>query len=695
MIRSLVLLLMVVVVTCGCQPAYSQDSHWEDPDLERHLRQLASSDDMDQLSSAAELAGLGPRAAPARKRLEQLLDNSNRVLQLECLTALGAIGPLARESAPAVVRFVNSDAAFLQVAALDALRQIGYVPAEQVPRVRVLVDAADMAIAVAAARCLISAVDAPDAASERLLQTLVRSLDQARPDVRSEAALGLMEAGPRVVPLVQPLLASDRWPVRIEACRVLAHFNSDSVAAAPALQQLLRDRVELVVRAAAEALGEIDGDAVTSLPLLAELLQRDSSAVRITALRAIGRFGPQAAGHIPQITPFLKAVAPVERIAAAEALQGIGNGNRDAIAALLPVLNDPHAHTAAHAAAALAAQGTPAVPLLIPLLQNERQRNAVIEIFVEMGPAAEAALPELLSGIHDGFQNPISRRLALRAVGAMGPRAAAAVPDMIALLQTPAHRDLHPSAAWVLGRIGNSEAIPELQQAAESTDERTQTAAAWALVMLHADDEVLRKKAVPLLVKASDNVLPFVRRESLAALAVLGADAMPAVPAMMRLASTDPDPLVRAAALHAMAEIAPWNSPHRPIVNGDLAALMLASMQDPAVQVRDAACYLAGRMQAEASAAVPLLRDGLHSGDERHRVLCAWALLKTAPQPTSLKAALPWIERAATHPDPLIRIEAASALAAAAGDNPDARELLRKLQQDSDGDVRRAAGASD
>ncbi|MGV2340794.1 MAG UNVERIFIED_CONTAM: HEAT repeat domain-containing protein [Planctomycetaceae bacterium] len=118
----------------------------------------------------------------------------------------------------------------------------------------------------------------------------------------------------------------------------------------------------------------------------------------------------------------------MERIAAAEALQGIGNGNLDAIAALLPVLSDPHAHTAAHAAAALAAQGSPAVPSLIPLLKNERQRNAVIEIFVEMGPAAEAALPELLKGIDDGFQSPISRRLALRAVGAMGPRAAAAVP---------------------------------------------------------------------------------------------------------------------------------------------------------------------------------------------------------------------------------------------------------------------------
>jgi HEAT repeat protein len=504
-----------------------------------------------------------------------------------------------------------------------------------------------------------------------------------------------MEAGPRVIPLVQPLLTSDRWPVRIEACRVLAHFNADSVAAVPALQKLLQDRVDLVVRAAAEAIGEIDGDADTSLPLLAELLQRDSSAVRLTALRAIGRFGPQAAGHIPQIIPFLKAVAPVERIAAAEALQGIGNGNLDAIAALLPLLNDPHAHTAAHAAAAIAAQGSPAVPALTPLLQNERQRNSVLEILVEMGPASEAALPELLKGIDDGFQNPISRRLALRAVGAMGPRAAAAEPTVIALLKNSAQRDLHPAAAWVLGRIGNSDAIPALQHAADSMDERTQAAAACALVMLHADDELLRKKAVPLLKKTSDHAQPFVRRESLAALAMLGADAMPAVPAMMRLASTDPDPLVRAAALHAMAEIAPWNSPHRPVVNGDLASLMLASLQDPAVQVREAACYLAGRMEAEASAAENFLRDGLHSGDERHRVLNAWALLKTVPRPNSLKVALPWMHRAAKHPDPWIRLEAASALAAAAGDNPEARELLRKLQQDSDGDVRRAAGAGD
>lgn len=675
--------------------AKAQDSHWDDPDLERHLQQLSSADEMDQLSSAAELAGMGARAAPARKRLEQLLDNSNRILQLECLTALGTIGPLARESAPAVARFINSDAAFLQIAALDSLRQIGRIPSDQVPRIRALVEAADPAISTAAARCLISAVDAPDAASEPILHSLVKTLQQARPDVRSEAALGLMEAGPRVIPMVQPLLSSDRWPVRIEACRILAHFNADSAAAVPALQVLVHDRVDLVVRAAAEALGEIDGDSVGTLPLLAELLQRDSAALRLTALRAMGRFGPQATGHISQITPFLKATSPLERIAAAEALQGIGGGNQDVIAALLPVLNDPHQHTATHAAAALAAQGSPAVPSLIPLLQNDRLRNTVLEIFVEMGPAADAALPELLKGVADGYRNPISRRLALRAIGAMGTRAAAAGPEIIALLREPAQRELHPSAAWVLGRIGSSDAIPALQQAAESIDQRTQAAAAWALVMLHADDDVLKSKAVPLLLTAVDNIQPFVRREAIAALAVLGPEAITAVPAMMRVATLDADPIVRAAALHALAEIRPWSSPQRPIVNGDLAALMLSSLQDPAVQVREAACYLAGRMQTEAAAAEPLLRDGLHSGDVRHRVLSAWALLKTTPQPASLRAALPWMQQAAAHPDPWIREEAASALAAAAGDNPDAQKLLQQLQKDPDASVRKAAGAGD
>ncbi|MFM7056117.1 MAG: HEAT repeat domain-containing protein [Planctomycetota bacterium] len=685
--------LVWLVLSRCCQPTYSEDLRWDDPDLDRHLRQLDSQDEMDQLSSAAELAGMGARAAPARKRLEQLLDNSNRILQLECLTALGAIGPLARESAPAVARFINSDAAFLQIAALDSLRQIGRVPTDQVPRIRVLVEAADPAISTAAARCLISAVDAPDAAAESLLQTLVKTLQQSRPDVRSESALGLMEAGPRVIPLVQPLLSSDRWPVRIEACRILAHFNADSVGAVPALQVLMHDRVDLVVRAAAEALGEIDGDAVGSLPLLAELLERDSMALRVTALRAMGRFGPQAAGHIHQLTPFLKAPSPMERIAAAEALQGIGGGHEDAIAALLPVLSDPHVHTAAHAAAALAAQGRQAVPSLLPLLQNDRLRNAVLEIFVEMGPAADAALPELLRGVSDGYRNPISRRLALRAIGAMGSHAAEAGPEVIALLRNPAQRELHPAAAWVLGRIGSSDAIPALQQAADSTDQRTQAAAAWALVMLHADDEVLKHKAVPLLLTACDNSLPFVRREALAALAVMGPDALAAVPALMRLATLDVDPVVRAAALHALAEIRPWNAPQRPIVNSDLAALMLTSLQDPAIQVREAACYLAGRMQGEAAAAEMLLRDGLQSGDERHRVLCAWALMQAVPQPASLKVALPWMQRAAEHPDPWIREEAAHALTAAAGNNPEARALLQKLQKDPVASVRSAASS--
>ena len=694
-LTRILLLGCAVIIAAARGSTTAQDYDGFDLDLERHLRQLESGDEMDQLSAAAELAALGPRAVAARQRLEKLLDNSNRVLQLECLTALGSLGPLARESAPAVGRFVNSDAAFLQIAALDSLRQIGAVPSELVPRIRALADAADVAISTAAARCLISAVDAPDKAAEPLLVTLVHNFSAARPDVRGEAMLGLMEAGPRVIPLVQPLLSSPRWTVRADTCRILAHFDTDSRGAAGAIRTLLNDRVELVVRAAAEAVGEIDGEAALALPMLTELLRRDSGALRLTAIRAIGRFGSQASAHVPDLLRFLQSTSPLERSAAAEALGRIGGGNSEAITALLPLLNDPHLVTARYAALALAAQGNAAVPYLLPRLKNDRQRITALEVLIEMGPAAETALPALLQGISGEFIGSIPRRLALRAVGSMGPAAANATPQMLELLESPLQAEFHPAAAWVLGRIGSHAAIPALQHAAESEDQQTRTAAAWALVMLRAESELLRTKAVPLLTAALDTNLSLARRESLAALAEIGPDALTAVPAVIRLATTDADPDVRAAALNTLAEIAPWNSQQSPISTRDVAALMLTSMDDPNNKVREAACYLAGKMQTAGAEAELQLRDGMHSGDVRHRVLCAWALLRTAPNAASLKLALPWMKKAVAHPDPWIREEAASALAGAAGEDEEARQMLLKLREDANPGVRRAAGAGD
>ena len=694
MVRVLVL-GCAALIAAGRGSTTAQDHDGFDLDLERHLRQLESGDEMDQLSAAAELAALGPRAAAARPRLEKLLDNSNRVLQLECLTALGSLGPLGRESAPAIGRFLNSDAAFLQIAALDSLRQIGSVPPALVPRIRALADAADVAISTAAARCLISAVDAPEESAVPLLVTLVHNFSAARPDVRGEAALGLMEAGPRVIPLVLPLLNSPRWPVRADTCRILAHFDDDSRGAAGTLRLLLDDRVELVVRAAAEAIGEIDGEAVLALPMLAELLKRESGALRLTAIRAIGQFGPQASAHVPDLLPFLRSASPLERSAAAEALGRIGGGNSEAIAALLPLLNDPHMVTARYAAMAIAAQGSAAVPYILPRLNNDRQRITALEVLIEMGPAAEQALPALLQGISGGFAGAIPRRLALRAIGEMGSAATSATPKIQEMLESPLQSELHPGAAWVLGRIGGQAAIPALQRAAESEDQRTQTTAAWALVMLKADTELLKTKAVPLLMESLDNSLSFTRRESLAALAEIGPEALTAVPAVIRLATIDADPAVRAAALNTLAEIAPWNSPQTPIASRDVIALMLTSMDDPNIKVREAACYLAGKMQTAGASAEQRLRDGLHSGDVRHRVLCAWALLRTVPDPASLRLALPWMKKAAVHPDPWIREEAASALAGAAGEDEEAKQLLMRLREDMHPSVRRAAGAGD
>jgi HEAT repeat protein len=140
------------------------------------------------------------------------------------------------------------------------------------------------------------------------------------------------------------------------------------------------------------------------------------------------------------------------------------------------------------------------------------------------------------------------------------------------------------------------------------------------------------------------------------ALAKLGAEALPAVPALRRVAATNDDASLRLTALTSAAAIT--GDPSELL---DLVGELLAS-DDPA-KVRLAA-HAAGELGAEAQRHVPALVTQLASQDRLARLACLDALKAIGPSAT---AALPDVERLATDDDAVVRKAAADAVRAVHG----------------------------
>jgi HEAT repeat protein len=118
-----------------------------------------------------------------------------------------------------------------------------------------------------------------------------------------------------------------------------------------------------------------------------------------------------------------------ERAAAALA-QLAAAGSPEAIAALIPLLDDPHSKVRYHALWGLARAGAPAVPGLLEAFRSRSDdagRARVAGALARMGPAAAAAMPEMRAALADPDSSTTAQ--AASVLGAM--RAREAVPDLV------------------------------------------------------------------------------------------------------------------------------------------------------------------------------------------------------------------------------------------------------------------------
>lgn len=180
----------------------------------------------------------------------------------------------------------------------------------------------------------------------------------------------------------------------------------------------------------------------SALPELIEHLKDDDDTVRRIAAWALGEMGPAARDAVPALIAVLEDKdSGGARGCAAEALCKIGPTAKSAVPALREALKDKDSVLRVHAASALIAIGPVTesdLSVLRETVHNELEddfgggsTDDVARAIGNAGLGAKALIPELVKVLNDeGGDVFSSRSTAIEALGKMGPAAQAAIPTL-------------------------------------------------------------------------------------------------------------------------------------------------------------------------------------------------------------------------------------------------------------------------
>jgi HEAT repeat protein len=358
--------------------------------------------------------------------------------------------------------------------------------------------------------------------------------------------------------------------------------------------------------------------------------------------RALTACGAEA---VPTLVELLGARSPEISDKAIDALIDIGPEAEAALPDLVRMLREGQENLPLRLPHAIAIiGGAETVPVLIQALNhpNVSIRQRAAWALGDLGPAAQAAVPAL----REALQNPETRRDAARGLGDIGEGSAAAVPDLIALLADDRADD---AAVNALGQIGRA-AVPALIRAVESPNAAIRKGAVDALRRMRSD----AAPAVEVLIVALED--EDLRFNAVDALGEIGPAAEAAIPAIVPLlGNTDVDYV----AVDALVNIGERAVP-----------ATIGALESPDANTRSNAIQVLRQIGPGAAAAVPVLTELLNdhtelspglSGDVATiRIQAIQALGAIGPQ---ARAAIPDLIVLFHDSNELVRLTAALALA--------------------------------
>jgi len=583
--------------TNAVQPAAALD------DLIKTL--TATDDSRTRVVTIDEIARLGQNARPALDALVKATEDPELRVRWHAARAIGLIGEDASSSVPILVKLLADPD---PVVAAQAAAAIGLIRDDEDATTITAADAtlyADGQKAVAAAivhpdprvrRAAIRALRAFDSAPEVLAPLFAKQLADADPSVvlpalhtladmeeiavpvlvealknpqsRYWAAIGLAEIGEEAAAATQPLAelaTSGEVHERLQAILALAAIGEKAVAATPALVAAIESPDKSLRFPAAFALGKMRAAGADAA--LEQVAGEEDEALAATASWALAQIHrgekPFATEALRRLLAAVASKTPAVREGAVSGLSDLAAQLDDAqkkqlVATFTGLIADPDPEVGRAAGAALIRLGAVCVDTLRGKLADPAVRTNVLEILAGLGPAATAAIDDLVKELGDADADHAAE--AAVAIAAIGPEAKAAVPVLRGLVADANTKPgLRYSAVFALGRIGAAakEAVADLRPLTESPDELLATVAVWAMLKIAPEEKSLVERAIPLLRRALRADGEMARLEAAVALGDIGPAAGSAIPILELVAEDDPVKAVRKAAAEAVKKIRP------------------------------------------------------------------------------------------------------------------------------------------
>ena len=460
--------------------------------------------DHDEALRGLEAIGSSPGedAVPA---LIVLLTGGEDSVKIRAAELLGRMGPVAKQAVPALRSLAGANT-WVSGPARDALREIeGDPSAKPEPPFETAAALRDLGSPnVETRRKALAEISSHRAEAKGTVGALIVALSDSDLSVRYLAAYVLTAVDPAAatpaLPILQAMLSSNA-DMKGDNPRILAPSGLGRLgrAGADVLVRALSDPDPATRIAAAQGLMYSDEFPASAVPALLTAARGSDALARHQALMALLMRKPPAA---QMIRPLIAALADAEadmRAGAASGLGGYGREAASALDALKKATRDPDGRVQISAASAITAIDRKAGLELLPLFIAELSRSEEERRF-------------------DEFEDFRLSESAV-AVATLGADARAALPALI--------RTWERHQGWASHELG----------------------VALALV-----DPASAGPVMKVFIRDLETGHPDTRLGLLRQITRLGAMAAPAVPAITRLTS-DPDPLIREAAVKALAAV--------------------------------------------------------------------------------------------------------------------------------------------
>ncbi len=381
---------------------------------------------------------------------------------------------------------------------------------------------------------------------------------------------------------------------KLAALSALALYPDAIDGSAEGLRNILTAGTVIERRTALDALEYAGERGLIVLPKLVDNLQHDSLKIRTGSANVIAAIGPRARDAVPALIVLLEDEAFVSQLV--EARERLSDGDywrlEDEIETSL--------EATALALGAIGPYAAEAAPTVLNAIERGRLEPDLARVCLWMGAGVEAARDHFVKNLtHD---NSGVRAGALSGLAALGPAAAGLTLAVIALLEDT-ERYVRMEAAEALGHMGEPTlAVPALIEVLER-DHDMHWSAVTALAALGESERIVplfleglvfpdkaerldASAATPLFLEALSHPSKDVRAQSAECLGVVGGraryqNAPRAAGILEGLARDDAAPRVRAEILTAMVRIAPESE--------DVAARLLAALGDESPTVRQRA----------------------------------------------------------------------------------------------------------